>query len=376
MTNWRKIELTFYILTIIIILSFPFFDHPSYTQNYWAFVLRDVKRFLPFIILFFVNAEFLVPRYLLKKKYITYFSSILFAISFVLAISFGLSNAERIDPMGQPGIQNRPRHLPPQFQQNQNHKPPQEFQRPPQPFQNQVPPRKLNIWFFNQILLNILVIGLGTGIKMSYSWVQNEQARKDLEKENLKSELAFLKTQISPHFFLNTLNNIHALTDFDVKEAQKAILELSKMMRYLLYESEQGNTTLVKEIEFLKSYIELMRRRIDDKVKIEIKFPEEIEDVSIPPLLFISFIENAFKYGVSYKFDSYIHIELMLISKHELLFVCTNSQHVNEVQKTKASGIGLVNIKKRLNLLFNEDYSLSIEEGEKEYKAILKIPIV
>lgn len=365
MNNWRKIELTIYILVTAVILAFPFFDHPNDAPKYWFRVFQDVKRFFPFILLFFVNAEFLVPNFLLKKKYIGYFSSVLFVLSLVLFFSYSINFKRPQQP-----------HDPPlhEWEAPTRRLPQQQFQRPPR-LNEMPPPRRMNIWLFNQILLNILVVGLGTGIKISYYWFLNEQVRKDLEKENLKSELAFLKTQISPHFFLNTLNNIHALTDINVHEAQKAILELSRMMRYLLYESERGNTALEKEIEFLKSYIDLMRRRIDENVDIQIKLPENIEGIVIPPLLFISFIENAFKYGVSYKHKSFIHIELMLISRKELLFMCTNSIHENDMQKTKDSGIGLVNIRKRLDLLYNDTYSLSINEGEHSYKTILKIPI-
>lgn len=358
--NWRKIEITIYILATAIIISIPVFDHPNDIPDYWFRVSRDIKRLLPFIILFYINAEFLVPKYLLNKKYAGYFTTVVFSIGVVLLLSY-LWNYHNLQPAIEGHeIPGRPL-------------PPDDF-RPPRPTQN-FPPKRFNLWIFNQALINILVVGLGTGLKMSYYWFINERDKKELEKEHLKSELAFLKTQISPHFFLNTLNNIHALTEINVKEAQRAILELSKMMRYLLYESEQGNTTLSKEIEFLKSYIELMRRRIDDKVDISVSLPENVEGILIPPLLFISFVENAFKYGVSYKNDSFIRVELLLISTKELLFTCTNSLHDRINENSNDSGIGLINIKKRLSLLFKDEYSLHIEENNKEYKVILKIPI-
>lgn len=344
----RKIEILIYVLTGIVILSVPFFDHPYGSPDYLKRSLLDSKRIILFILLFFINIELLIPKLLLKKEYSVYFISVFLILFLFLVISYVINYLPSFHIMGRPHFPNRP--LPP-------------------------PPKRISIWLFHQIVINILVIGLGTGLKMSRQWFYNEKQKKELEKENLKSELAFLKTQISPHFFLNTLNNIHALTEINVKDAQKAIIELSKMMRYLLYESERGNTTLQKEIEFLRNYIELMKRRIADGVVIDVKIPDKVKDISLPPLLFISFIENAFKYGISYKNKSFIKIELMLISNKELLFTCANSKIKSEQVETPDSGIGLKNIKKRLDLLFNDTYSLLIDDTENEYKIILKIPV-
>jgi two-component system LytT family sensor kinase len=172
---------------------------------------------------------------------------------------------------------------------------------------------------------------------------------------------------------MNTLNNIHAQIDINSKDAQASIVTLSKMMRYLLYESDRGQTKLKKEIEFLQSYVELMRLRIDESVNIDLEISVSDEDIKLHPFLFISFVENGFKHGISYNEKSFIKIEL----KQNVEFVefsCINSLSVQNKITNPYSGVGLDNIKKRLNLLYNNNYQLEINELESEFKVYLKIP--
>ena len=173
---------------------------------------------------------------------------------------------------------------------------------------------------FNAIAFTVFAMGL----KILERHAEIEKRRKELEKEKLNSELAFLKNQISPHFFFNTLNNIYSLIGINTTDSQEAVLKLSKMMRYLLYESEQGETNLNAEIEFMNNYIDLMRLRLSDKVKLTISFPVKYDETKIPPLLFISVIENAFKHGISYREKSFIDIS-MEVSKEMITFRCANS---------------------------------------------------
>ncbi|MDP4185060.1 MAG: histidine kinase, partial [Bacteroidota bacterium] len=211
------------------------------------------------------------------------------------------------------------------------------------------------------------------GLRFSEKLNENEKERKEAEKEKLNSELAFLKNQISPHFFFNTLNNIYSLIEINTVDAQKAVLKLSKLMRYLLYESEQGDSKLSSEIEFMKAYVDLMRLRLNEKVELLVSFPDEFDDVLIPPLLLIPFIENAFKYGISYRDKSFIYLSLQVNNK-ELVFFCSNSLNNNAGNETH-SGIGLENVKKRLNLLFPEKHSISINQKENSFDVLLKIDI-
>jgi two-component sensor histidine kinase len=226
---------------------------------------------------------------------------------------------------------------------------------------------------YNFLFTSILISGFSLGLRVSEKFAQQEKMKEELVKVNLKTELAFLKNQVSPHFFFNTLNNIYSLMEIDVSDAQKAVLRLSKLMRYLLYESDQGKVSFSKELDFMKNYIALMSLRISSKVDLRLSFPEVDHDFQIPPLLFITFIENAFKHGVSYKEDCFIDIALK-IDGDDLLFECSNSISPNQDQEEKIfAGIGLENIKKRLDLLFPGKSVLEISQEMRVFKVTLCI---
>jgi LytS/YehU family sensor histidine kinase len=171
---------------------------------------------------------------------------------------------------------------------------------------------------------------------------------------------------------MNTLNNIHALVDIDTDEAKKAIIKLSNLMRHLLYDSEEKMTPIKKEINFIESYVELMRLRFSDKVKVKVKITDQIPNKSIAPLLFTSLLENAFKHGISYNADSFINI-VLTFNEDKLIFEIENSNHFKKTET--ASGIGLENTKKRLDLIYKNKYTLSIDDNEKIYRVNLSVPI-
>ena len=179
----------------------------------------------------------------------------------------------------------------------------------------------------------------------------------------------------NPHFFFNTLNNIYSLVQQNVRDGQKAILQLSKLMRYLLYETEKGDKPVSQEIEFMRNYIELIKLRLSDKVALNVSFPENYPDVVIPPLIFLPFIENAFKHGISYRKPSYINI-LMKVNPGEIYFECINSTgSQGEELFSSGSGIGLENVRKRLNLLFPKKHSLQIVSTETAFNVVLIIDL-
>jgi LytS/YehU family sensor histidine kinase len=229
--------------------------------------------------------------------------------------------------------------------------------------------------FADNLIICILLVGAGTTVKLMSKWLHEESLRKDAEKEQLKTSLALLRHQVSPHFFMNTLNNIHALVEIDSGKAQDAIERLSILMRYLLYDSAQSTIELKEEIEFINSFVSLMQLRHSDEVEIKILIPNQIPDIKIPPMLFISLLENAFKHGVSYPLKSYIYLEMQI---HESSLVCTikNSKHKTVAnQFDEYSGIGLENIKKSLNLLYEQDYKLDISDQANEFEVNLTIPV-
>ena len=220
-----------------------------------------------------------------------------------------------------------------------------------------------------------LIWGFSFGLAILRKWSQTEKERKELEKEKLNSELAFLKNQISPHFFFNTLNNIYSLIGIDQNDAQEAVHKLSKLMRYLIYDSEKGHSKLSEEVVFMANYIDLMRLRLSSKVSLSVTLPDDCRDIAIPPLLFISFVENAFKHGVSYREKSFIDIN-MTIEENHIRFLTVNSIGTSSnAEDSQYGGIGLENVKKRLALLYPGKHVLKAEKSEEKYIVELVLDI-
>jgi multisubunit Na+/H+ antiporter MnhC subunit len=228
---------------------------------------------------------------------------------------------------------------------------------------------------FNNLLTAILIIGSSTAFELFAKWTAEQEIRKEIENVQLKTNLALLRNQVSPHFFMNTLNNIHSLIEMDTHKAQDAVERLSTLMRYLLYDSARNIIELRKEIEFIHSFVALMQLRHSDEVEVTMLIPEQIPDIQIPPMLFISLIENAFKYGVSYPSKSYIWFELKTTNE-SLHCIIKNSKHKKTPQNQgEYSGIGLNNIKESLKLIYGDTYSLDIADKTTEFEVNLIIPL-
>src|SRR5690554_1612503 len=198
-----------------------------------------------------------------------------------------------------------------------------------------------------------LMTGLSVALKMTVRWFEVENERKELAKAKSEAELQNLKNQINPHFLLNTLNNIYALIEFNPPKAQQAVMDLSKMLRHLLYENNQTYVPLRQEANFMRNYIELMRIRLSDNVKLSTDFTySETSNTLISPLIFISLIENAFKHGVSGDKPSFIEISLKERADGMVEFVSKNSYFPKSDSDKSGSGIGLELVKRRLELLY------------------------
>jgi LytS/YehU family sensor histidine kinase len=217
-------------------------------------------------------------------------------------------------------------------------------------------------WDLAMIAIIALVLGVSTSITAIQKWQADKQLNQELEQDRVTSELSFLKAQINPHFFFNTLNNIYALTQVDADVAGKAIHQLSRMMRYLLYDTQQGQTMLSQEIAFVKDYISLMQLRLTDVVKVNIDTPVNLQDVPLAPMLFLPFVENAFKHGVSATQQS--HIDIVVLQRGKVLDLTVKNSIINDnsISLDTNSGIGLVNTRRRLDLLYPGKYKLDIEE--------------
>ena len=329
-------------------------------------IVIQLEILFPLSLLFLVNRFILVPRLLFGGKPFLFIISVL---GVIILLTFG-SFVYDTEIKGMP---------PPDAPQPDLmvRTPPYAFPGGVDPFGNLRPnqprqPRPIPP-FANFLILSVLIVGFDTGLRSGLRWIEVENEKVKLEKENLDTQLVLLRNQISPHFFMNTLNNIHSLVDINTEEAKESIIKLSKMMRYLLYETETEKTTIRKEVEFLESYINLMKLRFSEKVKIVLNLPIFIPDKTLPPFLFTSLIENAFKHGISYKEESFINIDLVIGEERLLLNVKNSKNNNNQIEEF--SGIGIDNTRKRLDLLYGNNYHLDIIDNDDIFTVNLSIPL-
>ncbi|MCD8166057.1 MAG: histidine kinase [Bacteroides sp.] len=385
---------------IILYLSpilLEYFEMPAdedATMN-WSIILDDWKGITYFFIIFLINNFILSPLLLFRKRYILYTVSVLCLVGGLLMIYLFKGPTLKKSPVrtemappfatgpvpGTPPVEFKPGegaemgYQPEEFRETKRtagcrYNGKKRYNRAPE--KNFCFPGFI-IFMFIRFLIAILMIGFNVAIKLLFKSIRDEETLKELERHNLQSELEYLKYQINPHFFMNALNNIYALVDIDTEQAKKTIVELSKMMRYVLYEANHKTILLSREITFLKNYIELMRIRYPDKVSIQVSVPESVPEVQIPPLLFISFIENAFKHRVTYQAESYIRISLKY-KEGKVIFTCANSNYGKSEDQHK--GIGLENVRKRLKLLYGEDYIFTMDENSDSFNVFLLIPVL
>ena len=223
-------------------------------------------------------------------------------------------------------------------------------------------------------IILLLVLGANLGIKYYFKTRRDRLKLAQLEKQNLEQQLEYLKYQINPHFFMNTLNNIHALVDIDSEKAKDTIVELSKMMRFILYEGNKRGVPLAREMDFIRNYVRLMSLRYTDRVKIRVELPTELPDRTVPPLMLITFVENAFKHGISYQHESFVDIDVDIDSVSDRLhFSCRNSKA--EKPNQEKGGVGLTNVKQRLKLLYDNNFTLTIHDEPDIYSVELTIPV-
>ena len=220
----------------------------------------------------------------------------------------------------------------------------------------------------------LLLMGMNLGVKLYFMSQRDRERQKIIDQRNLEQQMEYLKYQVNPHFFMNTLNNIHALVDIDPERAKITIIALSKMMRHILYEGSKKLIPLTREVEFLNLYVQLMRLRYTRKVHINVDVPPQLPELKLPPLMLIIFVENAFKHGISYREESFIDIKLRVENKR-LLFSCCNSKPTQVQRTNEKGGMGLQNVRQRLELLYDDDYTLDISDGEKTYEVKLDIPM-
>ena len=310
-------------------------------------VLIAWRQIAPYLIIFIIHNAILAPRYMLRRKYGKYLVS---NLALIISVFWLVQVYE--DHLSD--------HL---LKQND-----------PEAIDAYRKASFSNLEMYWSVVLGFFMTGANTGIKLIYQSMRDEQQMETLKRQNLQAEMDYLKYQINPHFFMNTLNNIHSLIDIDTESAKNAVIELSKMMRYVLYESGREIISLNRDIQFLKNYIELMRIRYTDAVNISVESPGNLpEQLSIPPLLLIVFVENAFKHGISYSRPSFIHIRVRYIDG-KVYYSIINSRHTAE-PSGKDAGIGLENVRRRLQLIFANRHTLAIDTRRPNmYRVKLIIP--
>lgn len=305
----------------------------------WQNVMKIWEDRALLIPMFLLNHWVLVPRLMLKKRYKAYAG---IALVIIMSGSLGYFFHDQPAPQAPPGDYRQPAPTP-------------------------VPP------YADLLLFSLLVVSVDTGLSFTKNWHRTEEDRIRLEQEYTNVQLTMLRHQVSPHFFMNTLNNIYALIDTDAKKSKEAVMKLSRLMRYMLYESINGTVSLDREFEFIRSYVDLMALRFADEVVITLDVPAGGQEIRVPAMLFISFIENSFKHGPSYQQSSFVHI-LFDLRADSLVFTCINSIAARK-QSDAPGGFGLSNIRKRLALLYGERFSLSVSDNEKVFSVELTIPV-
>lgn len=230
---------------------------------------------------------------------------------------------------------------------------------------------------FNHIVAVVLgevyVIAFVSAIKLTIDWSYEKVKNERLKKAQLQSELNFLKTQIQPHFFFNTLNNLYALAMQQSDKTPEVILKLSEIMQYVLYDVKESAISLLKEINYIYTYLELEKLRYGETIKSNLTINGNIDSIAIPPLLFLPFIENCFKHGTKNNDNIIVDINFKK-KKNSLVFKVHNNFKAGG-NKVVKHGIGIENVKKRLQLLYNNKYKLKTEILKDNYYVCLKIPI-
>lgn len=348
----RRLETAIYISLWLLVVTLYLLDimrvrsYTSLPLLDWTVVGHMVVALLPFLVLFVINNSLLIPRLLLRNRYMPYlcFTAILVLAVWGCQIAHFFIKMSVMEPHGHPRMPFGPRPI-------------------------------LPLPLFLDFVYDLLIVGANLAIALIFQRFDDKLEHESLLKTNAENQLAYLKEQINPHFYMNMLNNIHGMIDINPERAQEMLIDMSNLMRYMLYESSRDRIALSREIEFLKNYLSLMRQRFPaNRVEIASYLPSESETagISIPPLLFLVFIENSFKHGISYAKESFVSVRIEL-SGNAVRFLCLNSLHPNQ-NRTEGEGIGLRNIKQRLKLIYGDNYRLTIESTDVSYSVSLTIP--
>ena len=331
---------------LLIVQSMPLYMKISFPIEFW---FKQIFMYFIWILVFYLTYLIIIPKLLFQGKNAFFFVVICIIIGSVLYISHTFSSIIDLDV-----VLNK--HFKISKKDNMH---------------------GALISNLSEIIITLLIIGASTVISVAKKLQAETQVRQNLEKEKVTSELSFLKSQINPHFFFNILNSIYALAGTENQPVREAVYTLSHMMRYVLYDTKTNLTSLSKEIGFVEDYLKLMELRITDKVQVIFEKPKNIKEVEVAPMLFLPFIENAYKHGISGIYPSYIFIKIEQ-SENSIQIEVRNSIFENQTSnKEESNGIGLINTRRRLDLIYPDNYELTSTEDllQKEYSVLLKLQI-
>ena len=325
-----------HVLSWLLIFALPFLirtnstdQHKKVDEGFLGFYIAS--RFL-WIGLFYINAHYLFGKFVNKKSYGIYILIqvvVLFVISILSHLLFNLIV--------------------------------------------KTSPYDVANFFVYNIFTYFFIMAASTAYVLVLDKIRADKLRQERENENLKTELSFLRSQVSPHFMFNVLNNMVALARKQSDQLEPSLIKLSSLMRYMLYETDDDKVLLEKEVEYVKSYIDLQRLRFGKNVMVNVNMQDIDGGYEIEPMLLIPFVENAFKHGTGLIESAQIDIE-MVVKNNILYFVARNKYNEQSTEvKDKTSGIGLTNVQRRLNLLYGNNHSLLINKKDNWFTVSLQL---
>jgi hypothetical protein len=313
------------------------------------------------IAFFYLNLNIFVPHFLSKKKIMAFVGITLGCVLLYFVIPWIIRQYFLTELPFRPDLPFQEKN--PDFCPNENFRP-----------HHRMNPGDImqKLGLYTRFTYFLIVFIISTGLKVIAQWYDEKQRLKELESSKIEAELSFLKSQIHPHFLFNSLNSIYYLTLSKDDKAPKAILSLSDFLRFVTIESDKNLIPLEKEIKMLKEYLNLQFLRASEKFDLQVDLKGDFSSHEIMPLIFIPFVENAFKYGISAHIDCFIHLSIT-IEKEILEFSISNSIIQGQKDIIRSSGIGLENIQKRLELAYPERYILNIKNDDRTFSVYLKI---
>ncbi|WP_160714095.1 sensor histidine kinase [Chitinophaga solisilvae] len=340
--NRKGMVMVWHVLFWAIFFSLPFLLQPTYSKEAHSKMTAEQPQWMWYMLLFYLtmagffylNAFYLIPRLLHKKRYAEYITAVILIFCYFLGLRYGFEKLFLKEPV------------------------------------RDVKPLILFLFF-----IFFLVLSASTAFRMIRDRLELERRVTAKENENLKTELSLLRSQVSPHFMFNVLNNMVSLARKKSDLLEPSLIKLSSLMRYMLYEADEEKMPLQREVEYLQSYIDLQRQRFQRNVTIQVEMNVPESTYEIEPMLLIPFVENAFKHGTGLIPDAQIYISLFTTTDQLFFAVKNRYSDTTPDVKDKTSGIGLANVKRRLNLLYGENYVLQINKKDDWFYVTLQLSL-